>query len=76
MPTKTDSEHLRDLKKLRDDCKARMQDCDSDQNYVQLGKLLIDAWKQINEISGESTIHGGRKISEFEQRLAQRRKTS
>lgn len=60
--------------RIRRDCKDRMTVCESDQNYVALGRLLIDTWHQINELSGEQTTSGGTTLSEFERKLAERKK--
>jgi hypothetical protein len=79
------SDHQKDLEWIRDEALKSMATCDSDQNFVMLGKLVIEAWREINVISGsqtgapggQSTAPKGETLSEFQRRLAEkRRKTS
>lgn len=62
-----------DLEAMRDELKRRMAVCQSDQNYVIMGRLLADVLKQIDEPNGAAT--SDRKetgLSDFEKRLRDR----
>jgi hypothetical protein len=76
-PVKAEGDRLVDLEWIRDDALRRMDsDYCTDQNFVILGKLVIDAWNQINGVSGSDSTSPktGGNLSEFEKRLAQRRR--
>lgn len=62
---------LSDLEWERAGILARMEACESDQNYASLGRLLLDVLKQIDELSagGQSKETG---LSDFEKRLRER----
>lgn len=59
------------LRTLRDDLTARMEFCDSDQNYAALGRLLIDVLKQVDEAGGGKTESSADEIAA--RRAARRR---
>lgn len=64
---------LDDLRTLREDTVARMVQCQSDQNFAILGRLLVDVVKQIDELEGgEKGEPKETGLSDFEKRLRAR----
>jgi len=69
---------LDDLRELREGILDRMVDCESDQNYASLGRLLSDVVKQIEELdpsskpmpAGGAASGGGGVVVDFTSRLA------
>lgn len=65
---------LDDLRELRKGLRDRMADCESDQNYAALGRLLADVVKQIEELDPASRPApqpgGGGVVVDFTARLA------
>lgn len=52
-------DRLKTLIELRDDLAARLEVCQSDQNYTTLGRLFVDVLAQIAEMKGEKPDVGG-----------------
>ena len=63
---------LDDLETLRAGIFDRLGDCESDQNYAVLGRLLVDVVKQIDEIGGSQPEKVVTALDEFTRRLADR----
>jgi len=67
------SDRLGDLEELREGLRGRMAECQSDQNYAVLGRLLADVVKQIDELGGgEKPAEKETGLSDFERRLQER----
>ncbi len=68
---------LDDLVKVRQDTLDRLASRDvTDQNFVMLGRLLVDVVKQIDELDPAATGEKGSALSEFQRRLAEREATT
>ena len=63
---------LDDLETLRAGIFDRLGDCESDQNYAVLGRLLVDVVKQIDELGGSQPEKVVTALDEFTRRLADR----
>ena len=63
---------LDDLEALRAGIFDRLADCESDQNYAVLGRLLVDVVKQIDELGGSQPEKVVTALDEFTRRLADR----
>lgn len=64
---------LDDLQALRDGLVGRMAECQSDQNYAVMGRLLVDVVKQIDELDPAAPAERPRTgLSEFEEKLRER----
>ena len=63
---------LDDLETLRAGIFDRLADCESDQNYAVLGRLLVDVVKQIDELGGSQPEKVVTALDEFTRRLADR----
>lgn len=64
---------LAGLQKMRDDLRARMSKCDSDQNFAVMGRLLADTLKQIDEIDPPAAVVKPEDdVDEFTRRLRER----
>ena len=62
-----------DLRDLREGLLARMDVCESDQNFAVMGRLLADTLKQIAELDGTDKIAAkGGVVVDFAARLAGR----
>jgi hypothetical protein len=64
---------LTDLRQMRTAIKRRMKNCDSHQNYVMLGRLLIDVNQQLRGFGAVAAPEERTGLSEFEKRLAERK---
>jgi len=67
---------LDDLKTLRADLIARMGECESDQNYAVLGRLLADVLKQLEEVEKAQPAQKGTALDEFTRRRSERQASS
>lgn len=75
-PQKAEGDHLVDLEWIRDDALRRMDDEEcTDQNFVILGKLVVDVWNYINGVSGSerTSPKAGGTLTDFQKRLAAKR---
>lgn len=67
------SDRVEDLRVLRDGLVARMETCQSDQNYAVMGRLLKDVVKELDELAGAGGAGASvSALSEFERRLRER----
>ena len=62
------AERLEDLQALRADLKARLETCESDQNFAVMGRLLTDVVKQIEEIEKAVPSQKGTVLDELAKR--------
>lgn len=63
-------DQLKTLARLRDDIAARMDACQSDQNYATMARVLIDTMAAIAVLERQANVANGTALDELARRRA------